>query len=152
MEIKNKNSSNLKLYVFFFHLASIFFQENPQLLFSPLVLQLCIHPESERSMRFWMTYTGVQTTLTGFTAPKRWIQIFVFHVKWFVSPERPYQGQKVFQPDLWLGFSCKIVNKCLRRTAYEGLYHQYLTVSTFLTLRIAYPRSSGLVLPLEVWI
>lgn len=151
MEIKN----NLKLHAFFFHLASIFFQENPQLLFSPVGRSVCsssaIHPVSERCMHIWVTYAGVHTALSGFTASKRCSQISVFHVNSFIIPERAYQGQKVFQPDLWLGFSYKI-NRCFRRTACEGLYHQYLTESTFLIIRIAYLKPSVLVLSLEVGI
>jgi len=41
MEIKYNKSYNLKLYVFLFHPASIFSQENPQPLVSPLGRSVC---------------------------------------------------------------------------------------------------------------
>lgn len=73
-EINNNNSYN-ELLCFLPSPATVFFQENPQLLLSPFGRSVCsssaIDPVSERSMHFWITDTGAQITLAGVTVSKR---------------------------------------------------------------------------------
>lgn len=45
-------------------------------------------------------FAGAYTTLPGLTAPKGWSQLFVFHMKAFITPERAKLGEVLFQQDL----------------------------------------------------
>lgn len=69
-----------------------------------------------------MMFAGAYTTSPGLTVTKGWSQLLVFHMKEFITPEKAKQGEVLFQQDLWLNFSRKIVSRGSRRTVYECVY------------------------------